>query len=266
MKYRIVSLSALLLASCQFASSQSTPTSIPPITVTSVSITPTSSPYPWVTPISTAIQPYISKLPLPNGLVVVEQSGGSHIDVYDEDGKKSYFSHPIQPPFYGTVYRIRPDSIVIENSTIVSTQKIDDKKWLVTVTVSDNIIFETQVPDLSGYVGLMEIWGYSGHWALVIAQSQPYEDGYKLDIIFDGISISEANGYQEAFGFQLLDDKPFYFYQTKEGFGVSFDGIDSQLDYDEIPWHNRWVGFDYNPIPFPERNMILRMKKRLFRQ
>jgi len=44
-----------------------------------------------------------------------------------------------------------------------------------------------------------------------------------------------AYSYDESFGFQLLEGKPFYFYKEEGKFRASYDGQEMRIEYDEIP-------------------------------
>jgi hypothetical protein len=50
------------------------------------------------------------------------------------------------------------------------------------------------------------LWSWNGHWVLEVAGQ----------IIIDGQSLNQQMGYSEAFGWQLLDGQPFYFF-VKDG-------------------------------------------------
>ena len=66
--------------------------------------------------------------------------------------------------------------------------------------------------------------------------------------------MNALKGYDEAFGFQLLAGKPFYFYLRNGHVGYSYDGKEMELDYDEVP-HYRCCGESVlNPVQ--ARNMV----------
>lgn len=263
----------MFLIACQSTNNQSAPTTIAS-TLTSTSTIPVNSPSPSPSLISSftptqKLLPTITPPPLrqpplvlPEGLEIEEYVWDESLS-FDEirrrhngEMEKPYTSsYPYQPPFfYGTGDRTHAVNVVLDNSIVVSTQRLDGEKWSVIVTESGNNIFETKVAEISGVNGLLEIWGYGEHWALVIIPYPINDVNPPVDVIFDGKSLSKNHNYIEAFGFQFLDGKPFYFFKTEEGIGISYDNIDTQLNYDEVPWHNRWVGYDYNPIPY--KNLV----------
>ena len=53
-------------------------------------------------------------------------------------------------------------------------------------------------------------------------------------IVSDGVWLNEEYGYDEAFGFQLLNGKPIYFYQRDGQIGVSFAGEELLLGFDKV--------------------------------
>ncbi len=69
------------------------------------------------------------------------------------------------------------------------------------------------------------LWSWQGHWLLEI-------DGF---LIQDGESLNQRLGFEEIFGWQLLDGKPFYFFRKGPRIGISYDGQVLPVTYDDIP-------------------------------
>ncbi len=67
------------------------------------------------------------------------------------------------------------------------------------------------------------------------------------DVVQNGESLSERYGYREAYGFQLLSGKPFYFINWDGHLGFSFDGRVSWLGFDEIPRYAEEYGGAVSP-------------------
>jgi hypothetical protein len=67
------------------------------------------------------------------------------------------------------------------------------------------------------------------------------------EIFLNGKSLSNSNGYDQAFGFQLMKGKPFYFLQQNGKIGISFDGEQNRLDYDQIPHYQCCSAAELNP-------------------
>lgn len=66
------------------------------------------------------------------------------------------------------------------------------------------------------------------HWALEL------EDR----VIVDGEDLGQKLGYNKVFGFQMLNGKPFYFYETGGTIHLSYDGETLPQTYNEVP-HNQ---------------------------
>ncbi len=62
------------------------------------------------------------------------------------------------------------------------------------------------------------------------------------DIVQGGVSLSERYGYDEAFDFQLMNGKPFYFFKRNGNIGISYAGQIAWLGYDEVPHHAEVYG------------------------
>ncbi len=68
------------------------------------------------------------------------------------------------------------------------------------------------------------LWSWDGHWLLEV-------DGF---LVQDGEILNERLGYEEIFGWQLLDGKPFYYFRKGPRVGISYDGNRLPVYYEEI--------------------------------
>jgi hypothetical protein len=68
------------------------------------------------------------------------------------------------------------------------------------------------------------LWSWEGHWLLEV-------DGF---LIQDGQILNEALGYEEIFGWQLLNGKPFYYFRKGPRVGISYDGVRLPVYYEEV--------------------------------
>lgn len=86
---------------------------------------------------------------------------------------------------------------------------------------------------------------WNNHWILEIDK---YFDGFLVE---DGEILNEKFGFEEAFGWQLVNDKPFYFFRKGPRVGISYDGKFLPLDYDQIAhgFFNDPIG-DGSKVPF----------------
>jgi hypothetical protein len=109
----------------------------------------------------------------------------------------------------------------------------DPLKQAVEVLLAGTPIFTADAGLPSPVLPLQGLWTYDGHWALEILFAD--ESTWAGQVFIDGELVNQEKGYDEAFGFQLLAGKPFYFYSREGHVGYAFDGQETDLDYDQIP-------------------------------
>lgn len=52
----------------------------------------------------------------------------------------------------------------------------------------------------------------------------------------NGTNYDAAKGYLRSFGYSVIGQKIFYFYEKENGFGISLDLVDYDLGFDEVPY------------------------------
>ncbi len=102
----------------------------------------------------------------------------------------------------------------------------------------------------TGSSGLLQAWAYDDHWVIEFITAE-----MDVDIIYDGQSQKFAHGYDEVFGFQILADRPFYFFRQNDSWGINFDNQEYYLNYDDIPYTNISIGMDVSVTQY--QNMVL---------
>ena len=70
----------------------------------------------------------------------------------------------------------------------------------------------------------------------------------------NGELLNEREGYQEAFGFQLMNGKPFYFFKRDGQIGISYDDQEMVLGYSSVPHYACCSAAERNPRK--ARNMV----------
>jgi len=110
----------------------------------------------------------------------------------------------------------------------------------------DTLLFEVDAGLPSPALPLQGLWTYGDHWALEVLFSDP--DNWVGRLYIDGELVNEQEGYEEAFGFQLLGGRPFFFYQREGSVGYSFDGRETDLGYDEVPHYRCCSESSLNPL------------------
>lgn len=97
------------------------------------------------------------------------------------------------------------------------------------------VIHTVQLGDPCAIPPLWGLWTYDGHWVLEAARVKARRQGGAItcdptgQIIRDGQSLNEQHGYEESFGFQLMDGKPFYFFRRRGQVWISYDGREIPL-------------------------------------
>ena len=66
-------------------------------------------------------------------------------------------------------------------------------------------------------------------------------------VIVDGVSLNQRYGYQEIFGFRLLNGQPFYFFRKDGKIGAVYAGQPVLLGYDTIPHYGCCSAGELNP-------------------
>ncbi len=116
----------------------------------------------------------------------------------------------------------------------------------VEVSRGGKVIFTANAGMPSPVLPLQGLWTYDGHWVLEILLADA--NVWAGEIFLDGELVNRVKGYDEAFGFQLLAGKPFFFYQRNGHVGVSYDGREADLNYDQVPHYRCCSEGSLNPI------------------
>jgi hypothetical protein len=130
----------------------------------------------------------------------------------------------------------------------------------VTLTSNGEPIYQIPVGDSSPIGSLRGLWVYDQHWALETAYVTTRQVGNEIDsqatgqISIDGQLLNEQLGYQEAFGFQTMHGKPFYFFERDNEIGVSYDSVEIPLGYTEVLHYGCCSAASLNPLTTP--NMV----------
>lgn len=123
-------------------------------------------------------------------------------------------SHFHQSPFY-----------IGEDLLMVTQVMTEDERFGVRVERDGEAIFEQPI----SYWGpegcpVEQFREWQGHWVLEI----------EADVIIDGASLAQKQGYEQIFTWALMDNKPLYVFQKAGRFGVGYDGQELPLQYDQI--------------------------------
>jgi len=131
-----------------------------------------------------------------------------------------------------------------DDSLVASATTVDARdggqKVFVEVLREGETIYSTELGDVCVVSPLWGLWTYGDHWVLEAVHVQAHRQDRAItceptgQIIRDGQSLNEQQGYQESFGFQLLNEKPFYFYKRNGQLGIAYGGQEIPLRYTHI--------------------------------
>ena len=116
----------------------------------------------------------------------------------------------------------------------------DGSGGTVSLTRNDETIYEIPIGPGSPIDGLRGLWVYGDHWVLETAYITQRSEGDTIysdavgQVTLDGVLLNDKFGYEEAFGFQTIQGKPFYFYKLNGKIDAWYDGNDIPLGYDKI--------------------------------
>lgn len=155
-----------------------------------------------------------------------------------------------------------PDGFEQNGAYVIYPVNVD--RHLRVVRASENVkivlqkdevtILQIDGGDVSPINPLRGLWVEHEHWILEIAFVRNIIDGNAIQsnavgkIYRDSVLLNEEYGYEEMFGFQLLDGKPFYFYKKDRQVYLSYNNEDLPIVYDEIPHYACCSGAELNPI------------------
>jgi hypothetical protein len=137
-------------------------------------------------------------------------------------------------------------------TAVLLTSTSDAPRQIAEVRNGNEVIFSADAGLPSPAMPLQSLWSFDDHWVLEILYAE--DEIWQGRIYRDGQLINDAENYQDAFGFQLLGGKPFYFYQREDGLGYSYDGQETPLPYEEIPHYGCCSATTLNP--HPAENMV----------
>ena len=205
----------------------------------------TEPPQPTKTPIP-SIEERITLTPGTGGALTIEEhpmrareTVEGVLAVYADADWNTHLSRP---------YEVQIGEDLITFQEIVVPGEEGEHAFLQHVEVA---IFNNEEPLMTLPIGTLRassivygIYSDDASWYLEVDLGEAFynEDGELEipvlgDIYRDGISLNEAEGYDESFGFHIINGRPFYFFSRNGGYGYSFDGVEYLLSYTNITHH-----------------------------
>ena len=131
-------------------------------------------------------------------------------------------------------------TLIIGPDTLRAVEINEEKYVSVEATRNDQQIFSTKAGVISPINNFRGLWAVDDQWIMEVAhvEEDPTDPNAAFiiwgEIIQDGESLNQKFGYEEAFGFQLLDAKPFFFFKKDGQIGMSYDGVETPLNFTEV--------------------------------
>jgi hypothetical protein len=127
-------------------------------------------------------------------------------------------------------------------------------KGNVIVTEDGQEIYRIAIGVGSPIESLRGLWVYDNHWVLETAYVSENADYIvRGQISEDGILLNDKYHYEEAFGFQIINDRPFYFFSRDQKTNAWYDGQEILLGYDRIPHYSCCSSAELNPYQWQNR-------------
>jgi hypothetical protein len=152
-----------------------------------------------------------------------------------------------------------PTQVSLGENELIATTSVrtteQGEKEFVEISRNGETIYSAQLGDAACPIpSLWGLWVYDNHWVLETAiitlirgSDNSIDCSAQSQIIQDGVSLNEKNGYQESFGFQLMNSNPFYFFKKGARWGVSYDNQEIDLGYTRISHYECCSGSALNP-------------------
>jgi hypothetical protein len=145
--------------------------------------------------------------------------------------------------------------VTLGSDSINVVEQYTGSQVTVEVTRNDLPVMAVDVGVISPINNFRGVWVVGEQWFLEVAhvEENPTDPNAAFilwgEIFADGNSLNEQHGYDEAFNFQILDGKPFFFFSKAGELGYSYDGRETKLDYTDIPHYLCCSTSAFNPLP-----------------
>ena len=123
----------------------------------------------------------------------------------------------------------------------------------ITFKLDDEEVLSVNCGAVSPVDPLRGMWVIGKDWYVEVAHVENEVTGNVVttkaagEIFMNGVSLSEQHGYDETFGFQPLDDKPFYFFSKDGQIGINYAGESHDLGFESVSHYACCSGAAFNP-------------------
>jgi hypothetical protein len=204
-------------------------------------ITPETTYTPWVIASGLSIEEHpLAKAPEIEPLVILPLEALTQVEVLDKH--KDEWTKKLSPHEY---YSLGGGDVwVMQGNDKLETSHLQSDIGKALVARNGKIIFSTTIKPPATTSPFRVLSVYDNHWVFEVAQeknpitpnTQMVDSFFSGEIFIDGQSLDKLHGYDESFGFQTIQGRPFYFYKQDGRTGISYDGQEIALGYDGV-WH-----------------------------
>ncbi|MDD4043198.1 MAG: hypothetical protein PHR54_06830 [Anaerolineaceae bacterium] len=167
-------------------------------------------------------------------------SGSSNEILKTRRPLRDVFDQPFSPP-------------PVNGRQLTASENFVDEKMIVVAKLDNEEVLTIDCGDPSPINNLRGTWVIVDDWFVEVAHTDNEADGNNVysygtgEIFMNGVSLNEQFGYYETFGFQPLNEKPFYFFSKDGEIGISYDGEVSTLDFDSVQHYACCSAGAFNP-------------------
>ena len=145
--------------------------------------------------------------------------------------------------------------VTLGSDSINAVENYTGSQVTVEVTRNDLPVLTVDAGVISPINNLRGLWMMDEQWFVEVAhvEENPSDPNAAFiiwgEIFASGSSLNDQHGYDEAFNFQIMNGKPFFFYSKAGELGYAYDGRETKLGYTEIPHYLCCSASAFNPLP-----------------
>lgn len=153
---------------------------------------------------------------------------------------RDVFSQPFSPP-------------PLNGRQLTATRIESGGEMTITFKLDDEEVLSVYCGVGGPLSNLRGMWVIGEDWYAEVAHGEYETEGNHIkliargEIFINGVSLNEQYGYDETFGFQPLDDKPFYFFSKDGQIGIHYAGETYQLGFESVSHYACCSAGAYNP-------------------
>lgn len=148
---------------------------------------------------------------------------------------RDVFSQPFSPP-------------PLNGRQLTAEQHENDGEMTVIFKLDDEEVLSVNCGAVGPVDNLRGMWVIGKDWYAEVAHTTDptVPNTPRGEIFMNGVSLNEQYGYDETFGFQPLDDKPFYFFAKDGQIGINYAGESHQLGFESVSHYSCCSGAAFN--------------------